>query len=480
MRYPSLCVCSRWLGPLALALGLTACASAPPAPPPLATPLPEGQRWRAPTPGAEPGPLLAWWRVFNDEHLTHLIERALQTHTSVRSAQAALVQARAQRDVASAATLPGLRASASAQRSATAQRPTGNAFRAGLDASWEWDVWALRRSALGASEADLHASAAQLGQARVTLAAEVALTYLEWRTQQQRLQVARDNLALQEASLQLTRWRAEAGLASQLELTQALAAVGQTRAAVAPLEAGVQQHRNALAALAMGSPQAELGLPEAGSLPQVAYGLALAIPADTLRQRPDIRLAEARVVAALARTAQADAARHPSLSLGGSLDWRAPRLTDLFDAGALTRALVASVTASLWDGGLARAQLRAQEAVLEQARVAWEAAISNALQEVEAALWALQASRQRLDHLLPATAAAVQAESLARQRHASGLIDTRALLEAQRTRLHAESDLAAARATWSADHVRLYKALGGGWSHDTLTQDLEAPLHAHP
>lgn len=476
----------RWAGPAAWVLGLSACASVSPpaADVPVPTPLAAVSAWQAPMPMSDTAPDDAreparWWRVFNDDALTALVERALEAHTSVRSAQVALEQARAQRDLTAAATLPSLRGSGSAQRAAAGSGPASNAFRAGLDAGWEIDVFGARRQALAASEAEWLSSAAQLGQARVTLAAEVALTYLEWRAQQQRLQVARDNLALQEASLQLTAWRLQAGLASQLDLEQARATAAQTRSGVAPLEASVAQNRNALAVLAGLPPQADLGLPPGGEVPVAASALAVGIPADTLRQRPDIQVAEARVLAALARAAQAEAARYPSFSIGGSLDWRAPRLMDLFDAGALTRALVASVSASLFDGGANRAQVRVQQAGVEQARLALEAAMVQAFQEVEGALLALQASRQRLAHLGEAAEAAVQAETLARHRYASGLVDYRVLLDTQRTRLAAESELATARATWSADHVRLYKALGGGWSRDTLNTDLETTAHDH-
>lgn len=468
---------SRWSWVLCTAL-LTGCATAPVPTPDALVPerLAVASDWRAPLPqGVVRGTdfQVPWWQMFNDDALTSLIDRALKTHTSLQSAQAALAQARAQRDVAMAATLPGLRASASAQRSDTGQTPAGNAFRAGLDASWEIDVFGGRRSALNASDADVVASAAQLGQARVSLAAEVALVYLEWRAQQQRLQVAQANLQLQEASLQLTRWRAQAGLASQLDLDQALAAVAQTRAAIPPLVAGVAQNRNALAVLSGLTPQEDMDAPSGADVPVPSDTIALAIPADTLKQRPDVRAAEARLDGALARLAQANAARYPTFSLGGTLDWRAPRITDLFDAGALTRALVASVGASLWDGGAARAQVRVQEAALEQARVSLEVAVVTALQDVETALLDVQASRDRLGHLSDAARAAINAETLARHRYAGGLIDNRALIDAQRTRLNAESDLATARATWGADHVRLVKALGGGWSPATLTQDLD-------
>jgi NodT family efflux transporter outer membrane factor (OMF) lipoprotein len=424
-----------------------------------------------------------WWRAFNDDTLTELIQQSLRVHTSVRSAQAALRQSRASRDVTQAATLPGLRASASAQRSASGTgsssqtNDASHVFRAGLDASWELDVFGARRLALQASEADLVAAAAQLGEVRVSLAAEVALTYLEWLTQQQRLQVARQNLIWQQEAEQITIWRQQAGLASQLEVDQTTVVVAQTRAAIAPLEASLQQSRHALAVLLGLPPQAALELPARPSIPQLAGAWALDIPANTLRQRPDVQVAQARLLAAAARRDQATAAQYPGFNLAGSFDWRSPRLSDLFDAGAWTRALVASVSASLFDGGADRARVRAQSAALEQARIALEAALLNALQDVEAALLSVQASQQRLIHLKQAATAAASAENLARQRYSAGLIDTRALLDAQRTRLNAESEQVTALATRSADHVRLFKALGGGWNREVLQRDMKAAAH---
>ena len=435
-------------------------------------------QWRAPMvdqPVANEVQLAHWWRVFNDADLSALIQQALVSHTSVRSAQAALAQARAQRDASAASLLPAVRASGSVQRAQAGEAAPATVFRAGLDASWEADVFGVRRHALSAADADLTASTAQLGQARISLAAEVALTYLDWRAQQQRLRVAQDNLALQESALYITQWRWQAGLASQLDVDQSLTVVGQTRAAIPVLAAAAQQSRNALAVLTGQPPQADLAVSTSAPVPIAERTLAVAIPADTLRQRPDVQAAEARLQAATARVAQAHAARLPSLSLAGSLDWRSPRVSDLFDVAALTRALVASWTASIWDGGALAAQQRVQAASLEQVRVSLDATVLTALQEVEAALLALQASQQRLYHLTAVAAAAANAEALARHRLASGLIDVQTLLDTQRSRLNSESELVSARASWSADHVRLYKALGGGWTPDTLQHDRNTP-----
>ncbi len=420
--------------------------------------------------------LVQWWTAFDDPLLLELVDRALVHNTSVRAAQAALQQARAQRDLALAGSLPVARASGSAQRGQTGDNRPGNTFRAGFDASWEPDLFGARQQAQAASEADVQVAAANLGQARVSLAAEVALNAIELRGLQTRLRLSRDSLAAQQESLQLTAWRVQAGLASALDLEQARAASEQTAASLPALETGIRQNLNALAVLTgqvPGTLERWLADRPAQAVPQPPARLALGFPAETLRQRPDVRAAEQRVAAAWARVQQADAQRHPNFSLSGSLGLTAPRIGDLFDLSALTRSVLASVSASLFDGGAARAQVRVQQAVLEQARVGHEAAVLAALRDVENALVALQGNRERLARLQAAADAAANAESMARQRYASGLVDYRTLLDTQRTLLSARSELESTRATWSADHVRLYKALGGGWS-PTVADDSPA------
>ena len=199
-------------------------------------------------------------------------------------------------------------------------------------------------------------------------------------------------------------------------------------------------------------------------------GSLAGFPAETLRQRADLRVAEQRVLAALARVEQADAARWPSFQLAGSLGLAATRPADLFELSSLTRTLLAGLSASLFDGGAARAQVRAQQAALEQSRLGYEAALLGALQQVEDALAALAGDRERLTRLQAAAGAAANAELLARQRYASGLIDFRTVLDTQRTLLSAQSELETTRAALSADHVRLYLALGGGWTPDAAPQ----------
>jgi NodT family efflux transporter outer membrane factor (OMF) lipoprotein len=408
--------------------------------------------------------LAQWWQRFNDPTLTGLVAQALAANTSVKSAQAALLQARAQRDAQRASAGPSLGASASAQRSQNGGAASSSRFQLGFDASWEPDVFGGNRAALNASDAEARAAETGLADVQVSLAAEVAARYIELRGLQARLAIARNNLSLQADTLQITRWRQQAGLASSLDVEQGVAATEQTRAQVPALQTNVEQALNALAVLTGQAPGAlSSTLGTAASVPQSPPGLALAFPAETLRQRPDVRSAEHRVTAALARLDAAEAARYPGFRLGGSLGLSALTLGTLTDGASVLRSLLASVSAPLFDGGAIRAQVRAQEAALEQARIAYQTTVLNALKDVEDALVALAGNTERLARLQAGSAAAANAERLARQRFQSGLIDFRTVLDTQRSLLSAQDSVASTQATLSADHVRLYKALGGGW-----------------
>ena len=409
--------------------------------------------------------LTDWWQQFNDPLLTALIARALQANPSVRSAQAALQQARALRDVGAAGLLPSLSASGSAQRGKSGGGDASSNIRAGLDARWEIDVFGARRSILDASEADAQASQASLADVQVSIAAEVALAYIQLRGQQAQLQLARNNLASQQETLQITDWRLQAGLTTTLELEQARAATEQTSAQLPTLQAGIRQTRLSLALLSGQTPDTLQALvAEPQPIPEIVGDWALGIPAQTLRQRPDVRAAEQRIRAALSRVSAANAARYPGFALSGSLVLNALSLSGPTGGASVASALLGSITVPLLDGGAALAQVQAQEAALEQARVAYEAVVLTALKDVESALVALQGDRARQLHLQNAATAAANAALLAQQRYASGLIDFQTVLQTQRTLLTAQDSVASTQAAISTDHVRLVKALGGGWN----------------
>jgi multidrug efflux system outer membrane protein len=461
-------------------LTLAVCGCAPLSPqraPPLAFDVPLA--WSQVDSLERPSSLAQWWLRLHDPLLAQLVVQALQFNNSVMSAQAALRQARALRDVTAAGLLPTVDGSASAQRSRSGGSSAGNSFHVGLDASWEMDVFGANRSALQASEATARASAASLGDVQVSIAAEVALNYITLRSGQERLAIANDNLASQLEILQITQWRLQAGLVSSLEAEQSRAATEQTRAQLPALQTSIEQTLHALAVLT-GQPPAALStvLAAAAPVPQAADDLALRIPAETLRQRPDVRAAEHQVMAAMARVSQAQAQTLPSFRLTGSLGLNALALGSLTSGSSVASSLLAGVAVPLFDGGAARAQVRSQQAAMDQAQSGYQAAVLTALKDVEDALVALRGDRERLLRLQQAAEAAGNAALMARQRFSSGLVDFQVVLETQRTQLSTQDSVATASADVSADHVRLYKALGGGWQLDG--GDAPLPATADP
>ena len=407
---------------------------------------------------------MAWWGDFHDPLLSQLVQQALQANTSVRSAQAALQQARALRDVKVANALPGVTLSGSARRNQTEFAGGSNSFSAGLDASWELDVFSAVRSGVNASEADTLASQASLRDVQVSIAAEVALAYIQLRGQQAQLAIARNSLASQSETLQLTDWRAQAGLVTSLEVEQAKAATAQTSAQIPALTASIAKTRHSLAVLTGQRPlELDLLLSASQPVPKAANLSTTAILADTLRQRADVRAAEHRIQAALSRVDAADAARYPGFNLGGSLSLSALTLAGLSNGATLAGSLLGSLSVPLFDAGAGKSQVLAQQAALGQARAAYQNTVLTALKEVEDALVAFQADRQRLQFLQQAATAADNAALLAQNRYSSGLIDFQTVLQTQRTLLSAQDSVAGLQADLSSDHVRLIKAMGGGW-----------------
>ncbi|MEK8026483.1 efflux transporter outer membrane subunit [Pseudaquabacterium rugosum] len=479
------------------ALLLSGCAASPLGPPAAradasapALDLPARWSLEATAPSGAPGTPATWWAAFDDPLLLRLIDEATQAAASVDSARATLQAARAALALAEADGRPTLSLGGSAQRARSGTSGvTGNSFHVGVDAAWEPDLFGATASTVQAAQADVHTRIAELADARVSVAAEVALDYVALRLAQQRLEIAEANLASQRETLQLTDWRVRAGLASAVDLAQARTSVAQLEAQRPALALSAASYRHALALLTGRAPAAldallaAPGTPAAATtpgtaprtrLPQPPATLALAFPADTLRQRADLRAAESALRAAAARIDAADAARLPSLSLSGALGLTALSLGGL-DGGALAASLGAALSLPLIDGGAARARIAQQQAVLEQARAAWRSTALTALKDVEDALQALARDRERVTALAEAERAARDAAQLARWRHEGGLIDFQTVLDTQRTRLSAEDSLASARADVVSDHIRLFKALGGGWQPEAPTAALATP-----
>jgi len=446
---------------------LTACASLQETEGPR-SPDPTPSAWTTAVVEAQPSDLAVWWARFGDPALPPLVEQALLFNTNVTAAQARLRQARAQRLLAKANLAPNVTGGGSAQTGRIEGREASEQYRVSLDAAWELDLWGGGAAGLRAAEAGARASALTLAQVRVSVAAEVALTLLQLRGTQAREAIARRNLASQLQTLQITQWRQEAGLVTQLDVEQARTAVEQVRAQLPLLAGSSAQAMNALAVLtgrAPGALHAELAPRSADEveLPAAPPDLALAIPAEVLRQRPDVLAAEQQLLAAVERVEQSDAARLPSLQLGGSIGLNAISLGAL-GSGAGVASLLASVSVPVFDAGRLQAQVRQQEAVRDEAAAGYRAAVLAALQEVEDALVALNTTREQLSAQQAAAKSARAAATLADLRYRSGLVDFQNVLQTQRTLLLVDDSLAGTTTTLATDHVRLYKALGGGWT----------------
>jgi outer membrane protein, multidrug efflux system len=398
---------------------------------------------------AEKEDLSRWWERLNDPQLSGLIEEALAGSLDLQAAQAKLRQARARRALAGAQRFPTLSVSAAESKAES----SSTLYTAGFDANWEPDIFGGARRGVEAAQADLEASEASLASTRVSLVAEVALNYVEVRAFQSRLAIARANLDTQAETSQLTSWRSQAGLVGAVDVEQARTNLEQTRAQIPTLETGLSEAQHRLALLLGRTPEAlKERLATAQAIPGVPERIAVGIPADTLRQRPDLRAAERKLAAETARIGEAEAQRYPKLQLSGTIGIE-----------NIATSLIASIAGTIFDGGRLRQQVEIQSAVKDEALVAYRQAVLTALEDVEDALAALGNSTQRAASLRTAAESARNAATLARQRYEGGLADFTTVLDSQRTLLSVEDSLAATEAESASSLVRLYKALGGGW-----------------
>lgn len=468
----------------AIASALAACAVGPDyRPPQSASPdewhaLPQtGVRVESP----DAPSLAAWWTTLNDPVLNQLIERSLAANKTVRQALARVVEARARRGIASADLWPTLGASAGASHSNSDSRTSPSdandplpspsssnnndeIYTSGLDSSWELDLFGGKRRAFEAATAQLGASEADLRDALVTLLGDVALSYTDVRTAQSRLTFAERNLESQNEVLDITRWRAEAGLATVLDVEQANTSYEQTRAQIPSLESSLSQSMNRLAVLTGQAPGAlSTTLADRKPVPVAPLEIVAGVPADVLRRRPDIRSAERRLAAQTAQVGVATAALYPSLSLTGSITLQSLTASDVFSGFQTDRAGI-SLNMPLFRGGALRQNLNAQNALVDQAVATYEATVLAAYEEVENALAAWSNEQRRHAALVEAAASARRASELALVQYNSGLVDFQTVLTADRQLITLEDSLAVSDGEMTANLIRLYKALGGGWS----------------
>ncbi|MCL7487406.1 MAG: efflux transporter outer membrane subunit [Desulfobulbaceae bacterium] len=417
----------------------------------------------------DPRELAQWWSTLNDPLLTSLIQQAVSNNLDLKQATARVREARARRGISEAGLFPSLDASGSASRSKSSENTGSGATRSfysvGFDAGWEVDIFGGVRRSVEAAEADFAAGQENLRDVLVSLTAEVALNYLDVRTTQKRLAAAEKNLAIQQEAYDFIGWRHQAGLSNVLELQQARYNLENTRAQIPNLRITLDAAKNRLAVLVGGFPGSVHDTLEAMQpIPALPPAVAVGVPAETLRQRPDIRRAERSLAAQTARIGAATADLYPRFRLSGSIGLESLKTADLFTSGSDTWSILPGVSWNIFDAGAIRRNIEVQSAVQEQFLYAYEAAILGALEEVENAITAYAQEQLRRERLAAAVDAADQAEKLAGHQYLAGLTDFNTVLDAQRSLLSFEDQLARSDGAVTANLVRLYKALGGGWS----------------
>jgi NodT family efflux transporter outer membrane factor (OMF) lipoprotein len=438
------------------------------------------QKWTVKSSGsttAEPGDtraLTRWWATLNDPQLSSLIDRAVSNNLDLKKAISSVREARARRGASAADQYPSLTASASASEQRSSKAIGGGAvqdiYSTGLDATWELDLFGGKRRSVEAAQADLEASEEDLNSVLVTLTGEVALNYVDVRSYQARLAIAEANRDAQEETYQIAQWRFEAGLVTQLDIEQAKLNLEQTRAQIPTLQVGLEAAKNRLAVLLGKHPgNLENELSEKKSIPTAPLTIAVGVPADVLRNRPDVRKAERQLAAETARVGVQTAELYPKLSLTGSIGLEALSPRKLFAAGSDNYGISLPFSWNLFDAGRVRQNIKVQNAVQEQALARYEATILSALEEVENALIAYAKEQARLESLSLAEEAAQKAFDLAKSRYTSGLTDFQVVLDSQRSLLSAQDQRVVSEAQVTADLIGLYKKLGGGWTPRSVT-----------
>jgi multidrug efflux system outer membrane protein len=421
--------------------------------------------------------LSQWWQLFHDRQLDALIQEAANANHDVRLARARVREARAQAGVARSALFPSVNANGDYARQRLSKNTPGgflagaagqpleqNTFDSSLDMSWEIDVFGGNRRALEAAKADVGANEESSREVLITVLGDVGLNYLDLRGLQKELAVARDNLRLQEQTLDLTRDQFKAGLATELDAARAEAQAAETRSQIPLFEQNIQRDIHRLSIL-IGKEPAELESELAASapIPSALPGIPVGLPSDLLRRRPDIREAEREAAAATARIGVATADLFPRFYLTSAAGLQSLNASDFFSAGSRAWSIGPSVSWQIFTAGRVRQNIKVQDARQEQALIRYQQTVLTSLEEAENALVACGKEEEHHSALAQSEAADRRAVDLADERYHSGLEDFLNVLDAQRSLLSVQDNLAQSERTMGQNIVRLYKALGGGW-----------------
>jgi multidrug efflux system outer membrane protein len=415
--------------------------------------------------------LQTWWTLLEDETLTHLIDRAFGGNYDVLQAAARVRTARAGLGVAKGERVPEVGGAGQVQRSRISSNLLGvdtsaqTSYGFGIDASWELDLWGRVRRAVESAGADYEASVEAYRDTLVVLFADVATSYVDVRTAQAQLKAARGNVEIQRESLKLSRERREAGLVGDLDLRQAELNLARTEAFIPPQVQREAESIHRLGVLLGLQPSALYEeLRTEREIPQPPPQLAIGLPADLLRQRPDIRQAERRLAAQTARIGVATADLYPRFSISGSFSFDATDAADLLKWDSRTFGIGPRMQWNIFAGGRISATITAEEARTEEALGAYEETVLSSYEEVENALVAFEQEQRRRDALERSVIAARDGVRLVNVVYRQGLTQFQNVLDTEQLLFEQEDQLASSQGQVVRNLIRLYKALGGGWA----------------
>lgn len=418
-------------------------------------------------------PTIEFWNTFQDPLLTRLVEDALRANTDLRVAVARLDQARAITRESRLDLLPTVTASGGYTRSrASADQAPGvprdardsNLNNASIDMAWELDLFGRVRSGVDANRADAAAVAEDLRALQVAVAAEVARNYFELRGAQEQLRVAQRNADNQRTTLDLTQVRLDSGRGTEFDTDRSRADLESTLSRIPALQATIATATHRLAVLNGRQPtelNSELQTPL--PLPALPQSVAVGTPQELLRRRPDVAAAERRLAAATARVGVATADLFPRLTFGGSVGASATSLGDMFTRDGETFAFGPSISWAFLDLGRVRARIVAADANADANLALYEGTVLRALEETENALIGYSHAQLEGEHLQQSAAASESAAKLANLRFEGGAADFLQVLDAQRSQLNAENQLAQSQTRIAVSLVAVYKSVSGGW-----------------
>lgn len=416
-------------------------------------------------------PEAEWWKAFGDPVLDQLVGQAFSANLDLKIALARVAEARALFTEQKLDLLPHVTAdgtyvkSDQQQPGSNGQRVESQTYQAGFDAGWEIDLFGRVRRGVEAAGAEAGAAQADLRDAQVTVAAEVARNYLELRGAQARLKVANRNLETQRETLRLTKVRFDAGAGSPIDVASAQARLNATEAAIPGLITAEKRANYRLAVLTGQRPGGldALLVPRDVDTRPLVTALPIGDAGDLLRRRPDVQAAERRLAAQTAQVGVATADLFPRVSVTGFIGFLSGTSAGFGNGASKAWSVAPSVSWPALDLGSAHARLRAARARDDAALANYDQTVLRALEDLENALVSYRQQQAQLTSLTAQAAASRRAAELARIQYKEGGIDFLVLLDAERTLLAAEDALSVAETGVNTDVVAIYKALGGGW-----------------